>query len=117
MSTIKTLESVQIPIIQVSQGCSDPYSTWAMAGVNQAKQMLVCLGTLTPPFNDLPMPPIAESSTNLICSNSYPKYFDLSQLGKLTATQIVFFYETLPKCEITSMARGLGRRVVSRVKK
>ena len=117
VSTIKTLQAVQIPIVQVSQGCSDPYSTWAMAGFNQAKQMLVRLGTISPPFNDPPMPPRDDLPTNQVYSNSDPKYFDASELGKLAATQIVFFDETHPKCEITSMARGLGRRVVSRVKK
>ena len=50
-------------IKKVSQGSSNAHSDWAKTGFNFMKQLLVRFQIIVPPFNDPPLPNVAQNGT------------------------------------------------------
>ena len=114
-TTVQGLELIKRRLHKAPQGSNNPYSKWAQAGFLHAKQMLVRLGLLFPPFEDPEMPPRPETDESededavATAVGFDPRAFDRSALGELTEHQIVFFDETHKACEIENVPRAQGQ--------
>ena len=121
-NTIKRLPRKSMKIKKISQGSSNAHSDWAKAGFNFMKQLLVRFQIIVPPFNDPPLPNVAQNGTSTVPVVSEdtvndPKHFDISLLGTLTVNQVVWFDETHRVCKISNVTTSTGKDEITRFRR